>query len=189
MTNLLAKGADPKDDYHGTTPLYIVAEAGHWRLLAPLVRAGATLDDDDSIASPLAIAAFLSNLECVKELLRLGADVNYRFGQGETALLWAADAPRGPRGSIHSPLKLTKPTKPDPRLVQRNLEIVRLLIRHGADVNVVSDDGDTALGYARCYNKVKIAQLLVRAGATNASLSWLRGSQQKNAGPPRDASK
>jgi ankyrin repeat protein len=90
---------------------------------------------------------------------------------------------------MHSPFKPTKPTKPDRRLVQRNLEIVRLLIRHGADVNAVSDAGDTALGYARRNNHVKIAQLLVRAGATNASSSWLKGPQQKNAEPPRDASK
>ena len=189
MTNLLAKGADPNGEYRGDTPLYIVADASHWPLLAPLVRAGAALEDGDYRISPLGVAASASNLECAKELLRLGANVNYRFGPGLNALLLAADGPRAPRGSIHSPFRLTKPTKPDRRLVQRNLEIVRLLIRHGADVNAVSDDGDTALGYARRYNQVKKAQLLVRAGATNASSSWLKGPQQKNTVPPRDASK
>ena len=40
-----------------------------------------------------------------------------------------------------------------------------MLIENGADVNIKSDNGKTALKYAMKYNKKKIVSLLRQAGA------------------------
>lgn len=65
-----------------------------------------------------------------------------------------------------------------------SLEIVKLLLANGANVNAIDNDGNTPLHYVR---NVEIAKLLVEAGANinaknefgHTSLYYAKRSQQK----------
>jgi len=46
-----------------------------------------------------------------------------------------------------------------------HIEVVQLLLQHGAEVNVADDDGMTALHYACCCDHEDIVKLLLQAGA------------------------
>lgn len=88
----------------------------------------------------LIVAARKSNVEAVKELLAKGADPNAKSPYGATPLFFACD-----RGS---------------------LEIVRMLVDRGADVNVQdSFYKSTAVGWAVSKNHVAIVKLLLEKGA------------------------
>jgi ankyrin repeat protein len=86
-------------------------------------------------------------------LLRYGADVNaldvndksvHRFDRqnGHTALIWATQV-------NHTPMT----------------EVVRELLKWGADVNVKDNLGITALMYAAMYGHLEIVRLLLAKGA------------------------
>jgi ankyrin repeat protein len=48
------------------------------------------------------------------------------------------------------------------------LQAVRYLLDHGADIEVVDGDGDTALAAAVCYRRVEMVELLLSRGARHA---------------------
>lgn len=76
--------------------------------------------------------------EITELLISKGADVNTKSEYGRTALHSAASC--------------------------NNIEVMKLLILHGADVNA-KDYGVTALHYAAKYNHIKAAELLISHGA------------------------
>jgi len=89
-------------------------------------------------ATPLMHAAAFGNLETLKLLLDVGADVNAHSDSDATALLWAA----------------------------RDPEKARLLIERGADVNAVSKQGQTPLiSAASRPDGSAIVALLIAKGA------------------------
>ena len=87
----------------------------------------------------LMFASQYGKLECVQELVRLGADVNLQNKGGSTALMFASQ--------------------------YGNLECIQELVRLGADVNLQNEDGYTALMVAPYSGKVECVQELVRLGA------------------------
>ena len=96
----------------------------------------------DLEGSPLYGAASYANAPIVSKLIRAGADVNLAvniFGNTETALMRASASPSYEVG------------KKSPRLYQRQIETISLLIRAGADINAVSSDGNSALLEAIMY--------------------------------------
>jgi len=83
-------------------------------------------------------AVLYTGVPTLERLLRLGADVNKRNDVNATALIWAAT----------------------------DLEIVRLLLQHGAEVNARSSDMRTPLMIAaRRPGNVAVVQLLLEHGA------------------------
>ena len=84
-------------------------------------------------------AAMAGNNARVKQLLRKGWDVNTRFEDGFTALMFAA-------GSGHT-------------------ETTKILIDSGADVNARFEDGFTALMLAAEKGHAEIVRILNNAGA------------------------
>jgi len=114
------------------------------------------LDGDPSIIneknpegySPLILAAYYSNTPVVKALLSNGALVNEKSGYG-TALMAAT--------------------------VKGKVKIVKILLEHKADPNVVDTNGTTALLYATMFQHSEITALLLNHNA-DISLKDNRGN-------------
>jgi ankyrin repeat protein len=84
--------------------------------------------------------------EMVSRLIELGSNVKARDRYGETALHFAAN--RQGKGT----------TEP-------NIEIVKLLLNHGADINAVTNDGESVLYLAIMEFRNPIAKYLLDQGA------------------------
>lgn len=114
------------------------------------------------------------------ELIRLGADVNQRQGDGSTALLWAV---------YNVDVELTEALlgrEADPNLMNSygssplaeavksaNVELVEMLLEAGADPEGANADGQTVLMLAARTGVVPIAELLLAHGANvNVSEQW-----------------
>ena len=87
----------------------------------------------------------------IETLLDAGIEVNFRDGEGNTALMWAAD--------------------------EGFIDVVRLLLRRGADVNISGGEGSSPLLIAARMNYLEIVRVLLQAGAdvtaqTSASYIW-----------------
>jgi ankyrin repeat protein len=105
-----------------------------------LLAAGASLDEPDSMMGPPALAAVqMENRKMLALLLEHGADPN-----GSSSRRWG------------SPLSEAA--------LKRDVEAVKLLLEKGADPNQLRQDS-TALMSAIAVNDVKIAELLLAAGA------------------------
>lgn len=85
-----------------------------------------------------------------RALLAAGAAADARDNQGQTPLIAAAKV-------------LTSTYHPERKA--KVLETVRALLVHGADVNARTQNGNTALKWARTNQHRKLIELLQRAGA------------------------
>jgi ankyrin repeat protein len=107
-------------------------------------------------ATPLMRAAFSGDLELCKLLLAHGADPKIKSSDGETMVEAAASL-----GFIQGYSKGRTPAE--------RLEVVKLFVGLGADVNDADDYGITPLMVAANYGDTKIIQYLVDQGADLAA--------------------
>ena len=159
----------------GATPLFVAAQDGHEEVVklllgAPKIGIDARLDDG---ATALFCAAQNGFSGIVGLLIKHGADVNLPMNDGtpplsisivnghpETArlLLQAPGTQVNHRGLRQiTPLCYASSKK--------HKDIVRLLLRKGADPNLSSDYGATPLHAASLYGHTAIVQMLLQAGA------------------------
>jgi ankyrin repeat protein len=154
---LLNKGADVNSaDKRGVTALMTAAESGYLKTAQLLLARGAQLDVRDEKGRTalehagnhrpvvellsgakrgnLAVAAMMGDTAEVQRFLKKGADVNAKDRHGQTALISAVELSR--------------------------LEVVKLLLDEGADVNL-----GKPLMYAADRGDVGIARLLLDRGA------------------------
>src|SRR5689334_725009 len=176
---LIDAGADVrKANSYGVTALYIAARAGDSVATRMLLAAGA----DANAALPasgetvLMTAAKAGNADVVRALLTGGAD-----GVSLSSLRDARAAARVAEGNGYAtPVNPTLDTNyadvnARERLygrtaliiaaIEGHLEIVRMLVEAGSDLNIVDAEGETALSLARSYGNLDVAALLVEAGA------------------------
>ncbi|GLH09580.1 Transient receptor potential channel pyrexia [Gryllus bimaculatus] len=130
LHDLLHSGVDPNAvDVNGWTALHLAADGGHSECVKIL------LDSDCNGWTALHCAAFNKWPECVKVLLRYGVDIALTNSRGESALHLAACLSTAERDSIGDA---------SAALAQRT-QVIKLLLSAGADPNVQSKDGRTAL--------------------------------------------
>ncbi len=80
-----------------------------------------------------------NSLDCAKQLLAAGADVNMEDVNGNTPLILAAGDGKA--------------------------DFVELLLANGAKVNITNNDNQTALYRATCFDHIKCMELLIKEGA------------------------
>ena len=98
-------------------------------------------------------AAFEGRVEDVKSLIEQGVDLNERGFGGQTALMMAA----GPGPSDYYLPGRDRALKD---FLDRRTDIAKLLIDNGADLDLKSDTGDTALFLAEREGHHDIARML-----------------------------
>jgi ankyrin repeat protein len=104
------------------TPLLIASKRGSAAIIEALLKAGANANTTDSTgATPLMLASAAGSVEAVEMLLAHQAGVNAtESSHGQTALMFAAAADRG--------------------------EVIRALIKHGADPEIASTTSEPRCG-------------------------------------------
>jgi uncharacterized protein len=143
LAKLLDRGADPNEsgDEHGTTALTTAAFQGHLEAVRLLLERGADIDRSNKFgARPLFVAATNARLGVISLLLKAGASLSVEADSGLTAFMEAA---------------------------RSTPETVRVFLKHGVDVNVVSSKGFTALQCAAINGShgAAVIPLLLDAGA------------------------
>jgi ankyrin repeat protein len=193
VTKLLAAGADAnaRNDY-GSTPMSEAAVRGDLKLLRALLAAGADVESPNADGqTALMIVARTSNLEAGELLLAHGAKPNaHEQWRDQTALMWAA-AQKQPdmvrlllkHGAAVEARSLvndfTRQVTAEPRMQARPaggftpllyaaragcLECAQLLIKAGADPNLVDPDGVSPLLESILNLNFDIAAFLIKHG-------------------------
>lgn len=144
VATLLGRGADadlstPSDS--GDTPLHSAVKSEDPKVITLLVEAGADVSAGNDLGfTPLHLAAqYGPDLEVFRTLIGYGAQVDAQDNGGWTPLIHAACC------EVRNPeLRRTGGSE---GVTVRNVAVVELLLRHGADVSARSHDGLTACEY------------------------------------------
>lgn len=180
IAELLKMGANVNaQDARGRTPVMAATYARQPLAVEALLKAGADVNRRDAMLNnPFLYAGAEGMLEILKLAHAAGADPRITNRFGGTALIPAAE-----RGHVEVVRWLLENTRVEVNHVNRlgwtalmeaivlsdggprHQEIVGMLIRHGADVNIPDRDGRTPLQHARARGFAKIQALLEAAGA------------------------
>lgn len=179
IARLLAAGAPIEArDASGATPLLSATHANAVDAARALIAAGADVNARDRIAdSPYLYAGARGHLEILKLTLQHGADLRSLNRFGGTALIPAAE-----RGHVESVRTLIEAGVAVDHINDlgwtalleaiilgdggfRHRQIVELLIRAGANVNLADGEGVTPLHHARRAGYRDIQRILTAAGA------------------------
>jgi ankyrin repeat protein len=137
---------DKASDYHGETPLYVAVEYGQLEIVRYLIEKGADIrkrnkEGANPLYQAISSGSFKTQncstyVEIAKILLEEGAELDAVVQQ-------------------HPPL----------HLAIHSIEMINLLIKHRADVNVKDVYGNTVLDKALKAGYKEIAELLIKHGA------------------------
>jgi len=116
---------------------------------------------DNNGNTPLILAAKHGDFAIVKQLVIKGADIHAKNNDGYDALLALSnytmkDSSVEVKGKQSEPIPIT---------TEGHLKTADYLIQNGADVNITTNDGNTALILAANLNKLNLAELLLSKGA------------------------
>jgi ankyrin repeat protein len=139
LMSLLNKGVDPNlhEDY-GWTPLQWAAQEGNDRAVKSLIKAGAIVDAlDNQGFSALMLAIGEGHDSTVRLLIANGANVNQKCKAHKNGT------------PLHHACAWNR------------LEIAKILISYGADINAVDSAGRTPLYFAVMYGAKQIIKLLI----------------------------
>lgn len=178
VKSLLAQGADVEaSDANGVTPLIAAAYGNHVETARILIEAGADVNRQDRTQqSAYLITTSDGYLELLEMTLAAGADVHSLDSYKGTGLIRAAD--RGHVEIIETLLKTDINVDHVNRLGwtalleaiilgdggPRHIEVVRLLVDAGADIQLADGNGITPLEHARSRGYEDIIAILESAG-------------------------
>ena len=158
----------------GTTALHWAAHRDNVEMASALLLAGADVSANNRYGvAPLSLAAVNGNVTMVSLLLDAGADPNTAMAENETVLMTASRT--GVAAVVR--LLLDAGARVNAReswrgqsalmwaAAEGNLEAVRALLAHGANIHARSDRGFTPLLFAAREGKVDLIRPLLRAGA------------------------
>ncbi len=139
MKEYIAAGADiNQSDEFGATPLSIAAYRGNTEMVRLLLEAGGGFEIGVFHA---AISTSNDDPEIVQAFLDHGVDIDEKadIGNGHTALMYAAEF--------------------------GHVEVGKLLLANGADIDAVDNFNDPALNVAAFHGQLEFAKMLVEMGA------------------------
>jgi ankyrin repeat protein len=145
---LIARGADVKlTGRGGISPVAAAAYAGNDAIVEALLGAGADARTPDETGKPpIVYAAAGAQLDIVKRLLATNIDLNARYPNDLTLLMWASG--------------------PDEKAAEAQaMKVVAYLLDAGAHIDDRDDRGRTALMIAAEGGRAEIANLLLARGA------------------------
>ena len=145
IQQLLDQGAQVNQTVRYKTALMHAASEGHTEALKLLLAKGAEVNAQTDEGTALMMAVRYGRVGILKLLLDAGADVNIRHRIGDSALIMSASR------SIPE----MNPPKGQPLPVP-SAEIMGLLLAKGADANFIGQFGHTALMEANTAAKVKL---------------------------------
>jgi cytohesin len=167
---LLEHGVDPNvQDENGGTPLHVAAIRGHVDVARLLLQYGVDPNvQDERGRTPLHVAAIRGRVDVVRFLLEHGANPNARDKDSMTPLHLMSEYYEFLSlliryGDMDEILKYGKP--PPPRWVPFHVEVAKLLLEHGADLNAKNEGGWTPLHLAALNGRVDIVATLLEHGA------------------------
>ncbi len=193
---LLAAGANPAQaDNAGESPLILAARSGSAAIVAAILEAGAEVDarEPNYDQTALMVAVRANTTESVQLLLASGADANAQTKAGEVPALrlpasnagskgigivrggWPERGERSPVGGAKTPLLYA--TR------QGDLELTRLLLDAGADIEQTDANGVTPLLNAILNatvaslerpgaQHIAVARYLIEQGANVNAVDW-----------------
>ncbi|OAL25983.1 hypothetical protein AYO22_04610 [Fonsecaea multimorphosa] len=157
---LLRHGVDPNSPSGDLmTPLHMAAISSCDESAKVLISYGANVGATDKIkATPLHYAVKMRCSKLVSLLLDGGANPDAKDSQGTTALHWAGNWAQVPESlpGLQEMLEERLPSL---------LEAVGLLLRRGADVNAMDDEGTTPLMRAVAGQQMELVEYLLSCGA------------------------
>jgi ankyrin repeat protein len=179
IQTLLSRGAnvDVRDEA-GRTALLIATHGNRIEVARALIEAGADVNAKDRINdSPYLYAGAWGHLEIMKMTLAHGADLKSTNRYGGTALIPAAE--RGHVDTVRTLIEAGVDVDHVNNLGwtalleaiilgtgrERHQQIVELLVKAGADINLADRDGVKLLQQARSRGYREIEAILVAAGA------------------------
>lgn len=177
---------NPKESSHRKTPLHYAAEQGHAEVCRVLLEGKAdphAVDKDGSM--PLHLAIFEMHADVCRALLEGGASVGAERiskSQGGVKPIWLCMGKlwrAGPAAAeqVFEVLAALLDHGADPNeemegraplhsaALNGALDICRLLVAKGADVNLTDSDGSTPLHAAAVWKRAAVCAYLVEAGA------------------------
>ncbi|WP_445678049.1 ankyrin repeat domain-containing protein [Psychrobacillus sp. FSL K6-1464] len=180
VRDLLDKGVDINaQDTQGRTAIMIATYANDVEMVKVLIAEGADVDiQDNMLNNPFLYAGAEGYMEILKLMIAAGADPTITNRYGGVALIPASE-----HGYVEVVNELLTNTKTDVNHVnnlgwtalleaiilndgsEKQQQTIRLLIEHGADVNLADKDGVTPLEHAREKGYKEIEEILLEAGA------------------------
>ena len=163
---LLNAGADIHIDSGYCTALSIASFMGHLHIMNLLLEHGADPNQYNNLMfSPLVLACLRRNIDVIKVLLASKADPN-RVNEEGITLLSMIISPAG-KEFISKVGLFEKDSFPLTELqnAENDLEIIKLLIAAGADLDLCTSSGDTALMQAIQSNNLPVAHFLIKSKA------------------------
>lgn len=180
VQTLLSEGADINGrDARGRTPVMAATHGNRVDTVRALIQAGADINIRDSrMDNPFLYAGAEGLLDILKLTIEAGADSKLTNRFGGTALIPASE-----RGHLEIVRELLTRTDVDVNHVNnlgwtalleaiilgnggaRHVEVVRLLVEAGADVNLADAEGVAPLAHARQRGYAEIIRILQKAGA------------------------
>lgn len=171
---LLAKGMDPNSskDFR-RTPMHAATHTGDFQMLDLLIKHGGNIDICVG-RTPLEMAVYAGNTNVVRGLLERGVNMQVTDRNHESLLALACR--RGVyevaeillrRGAQidHSPPLISCAASGNGPGEKGHIQVIKLLLRHGADPNEHGPGGSTALNEALDHSRYNIARVLIQHGA------------------------
>lgn len=176
---IMKDGADVNSiiEDKGATPLFVASASDNEEMIRVLVKHGAKVNfQNKQGVTALQTAVVNENVNAVKVLIELGADVNLENEIGYTALHLGAEGDEVEivrmlieAGANLHVMEGVEGGTPLHRVVsnqaQGNVEIAKLLISYGADVNFQNEEQNAPLHWACGNNKLTLVKIFVELGA------------------------
>ena len=168
---MLGAGADPDEERHGTRPLVFAVDRNWGAGVGALIAAGASLDAKNERGdTALMSACIVRAADMITRLLEAGADIEATNKLGATPLVYVCRLGAGYANTMTVTQSFADGTSEQRTITAEEvrasyLEVLRLLIAHGARLDARDPGGFAALHHAAEAGNVEFARALLEAGA------------------------